>query len=100
MYLGGEPLRKLNVDEKAINDIEVAPTAVVKQAARNFANVLPETPQFQSFVQAAERFRQDQATQQAMKAFKEKQRDWHALIMLNALSPEQRTELESLKMLL
>lgn len=85
------------MNDKAINDIQVAPTSVVKQAARNFASVLAETPQFKIFEQAAERFRQDQAAQQAMKAFQEKQRDWRALIMLNALSSEQRAELEGLK---
>lgn len=85
------------MDDKAINDIEVAPPSVVKQAARNFASVLAETPQFKSFEQAAERFRQDQAAQQAMGAFKEKQMNWRALIMLNALDAEQRTELEILK---
>jgi len=85
------------MDDKAINDIEVAPPSVVKQAARNFASVLAETPQFKSFEQAAERFRQDQAAQQAMEAYKEKQMSWRALLMLNALSAEQRTELENLK---
>jgi cell fate (sporulation/competence/biofilm development) regulator YlbF (YheA/YmcA/DUF963 family) len=85
------------MSDKAINDIEVAPTSVVKQSARNFASVLAETSQFKTFEQAAERFRQDQAAQQAMKAFQEKQRDWRALIMLNALSPEQRAELDTLK---
>ena len=85
------------MSDKAINDIEVAPPSVVKQAARNFASILAETSQFKFFEQAAERFRQDQAAQQAMKAYKEKQMAWPALIMLNALSPEQRAELESLK---
>ena len=84
------------MEDKA-NDIEIAPPSVVKQAARNFASVLSETPQFKSFEQAAECFRQDQDAQQAMKAFQEKQRDWRALIMLNALSPEQRAELDTLK---
>jgi cell fate (sporulation/competence/biofilm development) regulator YlbF (YheA/YmcA/DUF963 family) len=85
------------MDDKAINDIEVAPPSVVQQAARNFASTLVETSQFKSFEQAAERFRQDQAAQQALEAYKEKQMAWRALMMLNALSPEQRTELESLK---
>ena len=85
------------MSDRAINDIEVAPPSVVKQSARNFASVLVETPQFKSFEQAAEHFRQDQAAQQAMKAFQEKQRDWRALIMLNALSPEQQAELDILK---
>lgn len=95
--MGGEPAKKLIMDDKAMSDIEVAPTSVVKQSARHFASVLAETLQFKSFEQAAERFRQDQAAQQAMKAFQEKQRDWRALIMLNALSPEQCAELDTLK---
>lgn len=92
-----EPIDELIMDDKAINDIEIAPPSVVKQAARNFASVLAETSQFKYFEQAAERFRQDQAAQQALGGYQEKQLAWRALIMLNALSPEQRTELESLK---
>jgi cell fate (sporulation/competence/biofilm development) regulator YlbF (YheA/YmcA/DUF963 family) len=85
------------MSDKALNDIEVAPTSVVKQSARNFASLLAETAQFKTFQQAAERFRQDPAAQQSMKAFQQKQKDWRALIMLNALSPEQRAELDTLK---
>ena len=85
------------MSDRAINDIEVAPTSVVKKSAQNFASVLAETPQFKSFEQASECFRQDQAAQQAMKAFQEKQRDWRALIMLNSLSAEQQAELDTLK---
>jgi cell fate (sporulation/competence/biofilm development) regulator YlbF (YheA/YmcA/DUF963 family) len=95
--MGGEPAKELMMDNKAINDIEVASPSVVKQAARNFASTLAETPEFKSFEQVAERFRKDQVAQQAMEAYKEKQMSWRALMMLNALSPEQRTELESLK---
>ena len=83
--------------DQAINDIEVASPSVVKQVARNFASALAETPEFKSFEQVAERFRQDQAAQQAMEVYKEKQMAWRALIMLNALSHEQHAELESLK---
>ena len=85
------------MNEKVMNDMEVAPTSAVKQTARNFAGVLAETPQFRSFQQVAECFRHDQTAQQAMQAFQEKQRAWRALIMLNALNPEQHAELESLK---
>ena len=44
------------MNDKAINDIEVAPTSAVKHSARTFASVLAETAQFKSFEQAAERF--------------------------------------------
>ncbi|HMB23443.1 MAG TPA: YlbF family regulator, partial [Anaerolineales bacterium] len=56
-----------------------------------------DMPQFKAFEDVAERFRQNLVAQQAMSAYQEKQKDWRALIMLNALSPEQSTELESLK---
>jgi len=85
------------MDDQVSDDIEMAPPSVVLSAARGFAAVLAETPQFQSFEQAAERFRQDHAAQQAMEAYRKKQMDLRPLLMLNALSDEQRTELESLQ---
>lgn len=85
------------MDEKAVNDIEVASPSVVKMAARDFAATLAATPRFKVFQQAAERFRQDLAAQQAMAAYQEKQTAWRALRMHNMLSPEQKIELESLK---
>jgi cell fate (sporulation/competence/biofilm development) regulator YlbF (YheA/YmcA/DUF963 family) len=78
-------------------DIEIAPTSVVKQAARDFAAALAETPQFKAFEQAAHVFRQDQASKQAMHAYQEKQQSLRALQMLSALSPEQRDDLERLQ---
>ncbi len=78
-------------------DIEIAPASVVLQSARDFAAALAETPQFKTFEQAAYVFHQDQAAQQAMQAFQQKQQSLRALLMLNALSPEQRDELEHLQ---
>jgi cell fate (sporulation/competence/biofilm development) regulator YlbF (YheA/YmcA/DUF963 family) len=85
------------MNDKVFDNIEIAPPAVVKQAARNFAAAVAETPQFKAFEQVAERFRQDQTAQQALRAYQEKQTSWRALLMLNALSTEQRAELESLQ---
>ena len=85
------------MDDKVFDDIEIAPPSVVKQAARDFAAAVAETPQFKAFEQVAERFRQDQTAQQALRAYQEKQTSWRALLMLNALSTEQRAELESLQ---
>ena len=78
------------------DDIEVAPPSVVKRTARDFAAALAETPQFKTFEQAADCFRQDQAAQQAMQAYEERQISWRALLMLNALSAEQQAELDEL----
>ena len=78
-------------------NIEIVSSSVVKQAARDFAIALAETPQFKAFEQAAFAFRQDKATQRAMQVYQQKQESLRALIMLNALSVEQRDELERLK---
>ncbi len=85
------------MEDQVFDNIEVAPPSVVLAAARDFAAALVETPQYRAFEQVAERFRQDQTAQQAMAAYQERQKTWRALIMLNALSAEQSTELESLK---
>ena len=77
--------------------IEMASPTVVKQAARDFAAALAETPQFKAFEQTAYAFRQDQAAQQAKQAYQQKQQSLRALLMLNALSAEQRDELERLQ---
>ena len=85
------------MDDKVFDDIEIAPPSVVKLAARDFAAALAETPQFKDLEQAADRFRLDQVAQQAYRAYEEKQIAWRALIMLNALSAEQKAELEDLQ---
>ena len=85
------------MDDLAFDDLEIASVEVVKRAAHDFAAALVETPQFKTFEQTADRFRQDQAAQQALQAYQEKQTAWRALLMLNALSPEQHSELERLQ---
>jgi cell fate (sporulation/competence/biofilm development) regulator YlbF (YheA/YmcA/DUF963 family) len=85
------------MDDQVFDDIEVAPPSVVHSAARDFAAALAETPQFKAFEQVAELFQQDQAAQQALEAYQQKQTSLRALVMLNALSDEQRADLESLK---
>jgi cell fate (sporulation/competence/biofilm development) regulator YlbF (YheA/YmcA/DUF963 family) len=79
------------------NDLDTAHKSVVLQAASDFAAALAGTPQFQAFEQASERFRQDQAAQQAMQAYQQKQQSLRALLMLNAVSADQRAELERLQ---
>lgn len=85
------------MENLASENIEVAPPDVVKRAARDFAAALADTPQFKALDQAADHLRQDQAAQQAMGAYQEKQIAWRALMMLNALSDEQKAELEQLR---
>lgn len=85
------------MDDRLFDEMEIAPSSVVKQAARDFAAVLADTPQFEALDQAADRLREDQAAQQAMAAYQEKQNSWRALLMLNALSPEQKAALDELR---
>ena len=82
--------------ETTWNDLEVASKEVVMQAARQFAEVLAEAPQFQAFEQALFTFRQDAEAQSAIQEFQKKQASLKALLMLNAVSVEDRQELQTL----
>jgi cell fate (sporulation/competence/biofilm development) regulator YlbF (YheA/YmcA/DUF963 family) len=85
------------MEEIAVDNLEIAPPSAVRQAARDFAAALAETPLFKTFEQAAFTYRQDLAAQQAMQAYLQKQQSLRALLMLNALSAEQSAELERLQ---
>jgi cell fate (sporulation/competence/biofilm development) regulator YlbF (YheA/YmcA/DUF963 family) len=82
--------------EPQVNDLEVASKEVVMQAARQFAGVFTETPQFQAFEKAYVAYRQDPATQSALQEFQKKQSSLKALLMLNAVSEEDQQELQRL----
>jgi cell fate (sporulation/competence/biofilm development) regulator YlbF (YheA/YmcA/DUF963 family) len=69
----------------------------VVQAARDFAEALSETPQFQAWEQAAWAVRQDQAAQAMAQKLQTMQRKLQPLLMLGAASGEQRSELERLR---
>ena len=83
------------MENLVFDNIEIAPVEVVKRAARDFAAALTETPQFKSFEAVAERFRDDPLAKKALAAYEEKQIAWRALSMLNALSDEEKAELEA-----
>lgn len=80
-----------------VDDMEIAPSSVVKQAARDFAAALSETPQFKAFEQVARVFQKDEVAQRAMQAYESKQQSLRALVMLNAVSAEEQKELEHLQ---
>lgn len=85
------------MNDVVYEDIEIAPSSVVMQAARDFAEALSETPQFAAFEKAAFAFHQDEAAQRALQEMQEKQKSLRGLKMLNALSAEQRDELQRLQ---
>lgn len=78
------------------NDLEVASKEVVMQAARHFAEALAESPQYQAFEQALFTFRQDAVAQDAIRDFQNKQASLKGLLMLDAVSAEDRQELQAL----
>ena len=79
------------------NELELAPPEVVRQAARDFAVALAETPQFRTYEEAAERLNQDPMAQRAIDAFQAKQQSLQALLMLNAVSEADKAELQRLQ---
>ncbi len=80
-----------------MNDLELAPAAVVRQAACDFAAALADTAQFKTYEQAEARLKSDAAAQAAMQAFQQRQQSLEALLMLNAVSESDRAELEGLR---
>lgn len=80
-----------------VNELEVAPPEVVRQAARDFAAALAETPQFKAYEEATDRLNHDPAAQQAIDAFQAKRQSLQALQLLNAVSEADQAELQRLQ---
>jgi cell fate (sporulation/competence/biofilm development) regulator YlbF (YheA/YmcA/DUF963 family) len=79
------------------DSLEVATKDVVMQAARQFSEAFAESPQFQAFEQAYFKYRQDTEAQTALQEFQKKQASLKALLMLNAVSDQDRQELQRLQ---
>ena len=80
-----------------LNELELAPPEVVRQAARDFAVALSETPQFRAYEEATEHLNQDPMAQRAIDAFQAKQQSLQAMVMLNAVSEADKAELQRLQ---
>lgn len=80
-----------------MSDLMLDVTTDARQALHTLAAVLRGTPTFTNFEQAAANLERDNAAQQAIAAHQSKQQSLRALIMLNALSAEDRAELERLE---
>jgi cell fate (sporulation/competence/biofilm development) regulator YlbF (YheA/YmcA/DUF963 family) len=85
------------MDSPILNELELAAPEVVRQAARDFAQVLAETTQFKAFEQANDRLNNDEQAQRVLEAFQAKQQSLRAMLMLNAASAEETAELERLR---
>lgn len=80
-----------------LSELELASPEVIRQAARDFAQALAETPQFKALEAAGERLRGDTAAQSAMQAFQAKQQALQMMQKLNAISAEEAAEMERLR---
>jgi cell fate (sporulation/competence/biofilm development) regulator YlbF (YheA/YmcA/DUF963 family) len=69
----------------------------IDQAIKGFAMALTEAEVFQAFEIAAQNLRQDQEAQEVITAFQEKQTSLQMMLKLNAVSPQDRGELERLR---
>lgn len=69
----------------------------VRAAIRALAEALADSEAFRAYEQAAEQLRLDEAAQQAIGAFQSKQQSLQIMLRLNAVSAEDRAELERLQ---
>lgn len=73
-----------------------AATAEVRTAARALAQALAETPPFKAFEEAGGALDNDVPAQQAIAAYQARQQSLQMMLQLNAVSPEERAELNRL----
>jgi cell fate (sporulation/competence/biofilm development) regulator YlbF (YheA/YmcA/DUF963 family) len=85
------------VDNQNWNDLEVAPRSAVMEAAKQFAAIFAETPEFLAFEQAFIKYRRDNEAQSALQEFQQKQAALKPLIALNAISESDQQELKRLQ---
>jgi cell fate (sporulation/competence/biofilm development) regulator YlbF (YheA/YmcA/DUF963 family) len=89
--------KEIQMNNMELDDIEAASPSVVHAAARDFAAVLSETPQFKAFEKAYEALNKDTAAHGILSAYQAKAKSLRAILMLNAASDAERAELEQLK---
>jgi cell fate (sporulation/competence/biofilm development) regulator YlbF (YheA/YmcA/DUF963 family) len=85
------------MEKQSWNELEVAPRSAIMEAAKQFAGVFAETTEFLAFEQAFFNYRKDEQAQRALKAFQQKQAELKPLIALNAVSEDDREELQRLQ---
>lgn len=79
-------------------ELDIAPPSAVRQAAGDFARALAGTPEFQAFEAASHALQQDTDAQAAMDAYQRKVESLRALLMLDAVAPEDQAELDRLRL--
>lgn len=85
------------MEKSTLNELEIAPKSVVMQTAKQFAQTLADTPQYREFEQAYQAYRQDGEAQNILTKFQTRQASLRAMLALNAVSAEDRSELKNLQ---
>jgi cell fate (sporulation/competence/biofilm development) regulator YlbF (YheA/YmcA/DUF963 family) len=76
---------------------DLALTAEVRAAVQTFAAALADTPEWQTFEDAAIAFKHDRAAQEAVRVFQEKQRSLQMMQQLGMLEQKELNELDCLR---
>jgi hypothetical protein len=74
-------MRNIKMKNTPWNDLDVAPGSVVMQTAKQFAETLSATSQFQEFEQSYVSYKQDSEAQNAIREFQKKQSSLKAMTM-------------------
>lgn len=81
---------------KPLDELDISPASVVMQAARDFAAALADSQQFKAYEQVTLRYRQDEAAQKDMQAYREKQQSLRFQMKAHAITPEDQAILDQL----
>lgn len=79
------------------NQAQAYISPAVLDAIREFAAAIDATPQFEAFEESARALHNDQAATSAIHAYQSKQRSLQMMLMLNAVSEDEKNELEQLR---
>lgn len=77
-------------------ELEIAPPSVVKHAATDLAAALKQTLEYKMLEIASAALNADTEAQQAIAAYRAKQQALQMMLQLNAVSPEDRMEMNKL----
>ncbi|MFZ6020681.1 MAG: YlbF family regulator [Chloroflexota bacterium] len=79
------------------NELELTPTSVVLESARQYAGVFKSTPQYQNFVNAYNRFLGDETAQQTLYQLRQKQEEVRNQRLSSPVSEADQAEIKRLE---
>lgn len=80
-----------------VNQAQAPISPTVQDAIREFAAAVEGTPQFAAFEESGRVLQNDQTATSAIDAYQSKQQSLQMMLMLNAVSEDERNELEQLR---